>query len=121
MWNGSVISGVWIRCFIYFFIAETKKNEETRLNFEEGNECENGDQQEKKGRWQQNHTGIAEVELEELRRKIKRNIETECTELEKILDSEKPSIYGQNRRTYDDIIELIVYLRNFKFSVENEG
>ena len=53
------------------------------MNFEEGNECENGDQQEKKGRWQQNHTGIAEVELEELRRKIKRNIETECTELEK--------------------------------------
>ena len=91
------------------------------MNFEEGNECENGDQQEKKGRWQQNHTGIAEVELEELRRKIKRNIETECTELEKILDSEIPSIYGQNRRTYDDIIELIVYLRNFKFSVENEG
>lgn len=36
------------------------------MNFEEGNECENGDQQEKKGRWQQNHTGIAEVELEEL-------------------------------------------------------
>ena len=31
------------------------------MNFEEGNECENGDQQEKKGRWQQNHTGIAEV------------------------------------------------------------
>lgn len=21
MWNGSVISGVWIRCFTYFFIA----------------------------------------------------------------------------------------------------
>ena len=47
------------------------------MNFEEGNECENGDQQEKKGRWQQNHTGIAEVELEELRRKIKRNIKKE--------------------------------------------
>jgi len=53
-----------------------------------------------------------------MRRKIKEYIANECKELEEILDSEKPSVYGKNKKTYNDILELITYLQNFKFSVE---
>lgn len=102
-----------------------EENERERMGTETDNEekkkeesvqQENGEQTKS-----EQQTYIEEAELEELRGKIKKYIEGECRELEKILDSEKPSIYGHNRRTYNDIIELILYLRNFEFSVEKNN
>lgn len=39
-------------------------------------------------------------------------------ELEKILDEEKPSVYGRNKHTYEDVTTLIEYMRKFDFIVE---
>lgn len=53
-----------------------------------------------------------------MRNKIKKCIGKDYAEIEQILDSEKPSVFGRNRKTYDDILELLEYMKNFKFTVE---
>lgn len=59
-----------------------------------------------------------EIELREMRKKIEENINEFCLQIEQILDSEKPSTYGRNRKTYDDILKLVDLLKEFKFEVE---
>ena len=59
-----------------------------------------------------------EIELREMRIKIEENINEFCLKIEQILDSEKPSTYGRNRKTYDDILKLVDLLKEFKFEVE---
>lgn len=59
-----------------------------------------------------------EPELKEMREKIKECLKADCEKIEQILDSEKPSKFGRNRRTYDDILDIIEYMKNFKFRVE---
>lgn len=59
-----------------------------------------------------------ETELKEMRGRIKEDIKEFCVKMEQLLDSEKPSTYGRNRRTYDDILKLIDLLKEFEFEVE---
>lgn len=61
---------------------------------------------------------VDEVELKKMRNKIKKCIGKDYAEIEQILDSEKPSVFGRNRKTYDDILELLEYMKNFKFTVD---
>lgn len=62
--------------------------------------------------------GNEENELEEMRKKIKKIVQTTRLEVEELLDSEKPSTYGRNKTTYNDILQLIDYLKKFAFTVE---
>lgn len=87
-----------------------KEKEKEKVN------CNNIDEQNEEKKSKDEY--VPEKALEEMRRKIKEYIANECKELEEILDSEKPSVYGKNKKTYNDILELITYLQNFKFSVE---
>ncbi len=57
-------------------------------------------------------------ELEEIRRKIVLSLKEEYREIEEILDSVKPSAFGENFQMYEEILELLKYLKTFKFSVE---
>ena len=50
--------------------------------------------------------------------KIKNDINDFCMKIEQILDSEKPSTYGRNRQTYEDILKLVDTLKTFEFNVE---
>lgn len=59
-----------------------------------------------------------ERELQKVRKDIEENINEFCKKIEEILDSEKPSTYGRNRKTYNDILKLVCFLREFKFEVE---
>ena len=58
-----------------------------------------------------------ESELREMRKKIEENINEFCLGIEQILDSEKPSTYVRNRKTYDDILKLVDLLSEFKFKI----
>lgn len=60
-----------------------------------------------------------ELDLKEMRRKVKECIKKDYMELENILDEEKPSVYGRNKRTYEDIVELIEYMRKFSFTIKD--
>lgn len=66
-------------------------------------------------KWESNND---ESELREMRKKIEENISEFCLKIEQILDSEKPSTYGRNRKTYEDILKLVDLLKEFKFEVE---
>ena len=57
-------------------------------------------------------------ELEEIRKKILKCLKDEYAEIEGILDTVKPSVFGKNLQTYEDILGLLKYLENFKFTVE---
>lgn len=59
-----------------------------------------------------------ELELKEMREKVKKCVRETYLELEKILDEEKPSVYGRNKHTYEDVTTLIEYMRKFDFIVE---
>lgn len=59
-----------------------------------------------------------EKELKEMREKIRESLKEYHEQIKQIFDSEKPSTYGKNPKTYNDIVELMNYLENFKFSVE---
>lgn len=59
-----------------------------------------------------------EKELEEIRKKILKCLKEEYAEIEGILDTVKPSVFGKNLQTYEDILGLLKYLENFKFTVE---
>lgn len=61
-----------------------------------------------------------EAELRELREQVKDNVNEFCVKMEQILDSEKASTYGRNRKTYDDILKLINSLNEFTFEVEKQ-
>lgn len=60
-----------------------------------------------------------EDELKEMRDKIQEYLKVECcAKIRQMLDSKKPSIFTTNRKTYNNILELIDYLEGFKFDVE---
>lgn len=63
--------------------------------------------------------GDDEPELQEMRQKIKERLKAAYEEIEQLFDSEKPSKYGRNRKTYDDILKLLDYLKHFHFSNED--
>lgn len=67
---------------------------------------------------EKNKTLNNELELKDMREKIKNDINGFCVKIEQILDSEKPSTYGRNRQTYEDILNLVDTLKTFKFNVE---
>ena len=60
-----------------------------------------------------------EPELKEMREKIRESLKESCAQIEQILDSEKPSKYGRNRKTYDDILRLIKSLKEFEFTIKD--
>ena len=60
-----------------------------------------------------------EPDLQEMRREVKECIKKSYMELENILDEEKPSVYGRNKKTYEDVVELIEYMRKFSFTIED--
>lgn len=74
---------------------------------------ENNEKKEQKNKMINN-----ELELKDMRVKIKNDINDFCVKIEQILDSEKPSTYGRNRQTYEDILNLVDTLKTFKFNVE---
>lgn len=61
-----------------------------------------------------------EIELEEFRSEVKEKVKEFSLEIEEILDGVKPSVYGRNKNTYEDILCLIKYLKEFKFTVDED-
>lgn len=61
-----------------------------------------------------------EPELAEMRADITTCLNTTLEKIEKKLDSVKPSTYGRNIKTYNDILRLIEILREFDFTVKDK-
>lgn len=60
-----------------------------------------------------------EIGLKSMRQEIKMQLETTLEKIQFILDSEKPSTYGENIRTYQDILRLIKMIKEFEFTIKD--
>lgn len=61
-----------------------------------------------------------EPELAEMRADITTCLNDTLKKIEEKLDSVKPSTYGRNIKTYNDILRLIEMLREFDFTVKDK-
>lgn len=55
-------------------------------------------------------------ELEDIKNKISLHVNEECRYIEELLDSLKPSVFCGHIQTYKEIMELLRYLKTFRFS-----
>ncbi len=60
-----------------------------------------------------------ELELKSMREEIRTHLKTTLQKIQDILDSEKPSTYGENIRTYQDILRLIKIIKEFEFTIKD--
>lgn len=95
-------------------------DDEKKGNYKVVNKIEYDNKKNEENEMKKNENGKYddEIELKEMRENIKKFLKESCLKVEQILDSEKPSTYGRNRKTYDDILRLIEVLKEFEFTVE---
>ncbi len=59
-----------------------------------------------------------EQELKNIREMILELLKKNVRDIEELLDTEKMSTYRKNHKTYDDIMRLLEYFENFKFTID---